>query len=286
MAQTVRRPYALPRNPNESERLNAQHRFYVTSLGYILHPCIAASLLTKNAQIADVATGTGAWMIDLASEMPHIKLVGLDMSDAQFPSSVPSNCELQLLNIFEPIPKEFQGRFDVVHIRLLIVVLTGEDWDTVARHAMLLLKPGGYAQWCEADFEDMDMLQTRAGASTMAHEQLFGFIRGVMQKHGKLVGDVGRLCETVQKAGFEHCSKDLVSSDRWPEMRREFSDIEHAAVVSIARAFAANLGDEHTKTEQDIEDLCRRCDQEVAEGEPYWRWNIKVVVGQKPFAYI
>ncbi|KAF2160474.1 hypothetical protein M409DRAFT_29095 [Zasmidium cellare ATCC 36951] len=282
MPQDNRRPYALPRNPNESERLDAQHRLYIKSLGYILHPRIAASLSTANPQIADVATGTGAWMIDLAREMPHVKLVGFDMSDAQFPSSVPSNCELQLLNILQPVPEELQGRFDVVHIRLLIVGLTGEDWNTVARHAMQLLRPGGFFQWCEADFEYMDVLQTKRGSSRVAHKELFGFVREVMQKHGKLAGDVGRLGETVRKAGFQDCSEDLVSSDRCLDMRREGSDVEHAAVVAIAKAFAANLKNEHTKTEQDVEDLCRRCDEEVAEGEQYWRWNIKVVVGQKP----
>lgn len=284
MSQPTRWPYALPRDPFESERLNAQHRLYVKSLEYILHPRIAASFSSNSVEIADVATGTGAWMIDLAAEMPGAKLIGLDMSAAQFTSSVPSNCEFQLLNILDPVPKEFQGRFHVVHIRLLIVGLTGEDWNTVARNAMQLLKPGGYLQWCEADFENMDMLQTKGGSSRVAHEELFGFIREMMRKHGKLAGDVNRLGETVRKAGFQDCSEDLVSSDRWPNMRRESSDIEHAAVVSIARAFVANLKDEHTRTEQDVENLCRRCDEEVAESEPYWRWNIKVVVGQKPLS--
>ncbi|KAK4507556.1 hypothetical protein PRZ48_001291 [Zasmidium cellare] len=282
MPQDERRPYALPRNPTESERLNAQHHVYVKSLGYVLHPRIAASLPAHRVEIADVATGTGAWMIDLASELPYAKLVGLDMSKAQFQSSVPSNCELQLLNILDPIPQEFQGRFDVVHIRLLIVGLTGEDWNTVARHAMQMLKPGRWFQWCEADFQNMDVLQTKGGSSRAAHEQLWGFARGVMQKHGKLAGEVGRLGEIVRKAGYQNISEDLVSSDRWPEMRREASVVEHGAVAAIAKQFAANLKEEHTKSEQDVEDLCKRCEEEVAEGETYWRWNIKVVVGQKP----
>lgn len=220
-------------------------------------------------------------MIDLASKSSHVKLVGLEMSASQFTSSVPSNCESQLLNILEPVAEESQGQFDVVHIRLLIVGLAGEDWDAVARHAIQLLKPGGDLQWCEADFENMDMLQTKGGSSRVAHEDLSHFILDVMQKHGKLAGDVGRLCEAVWRAGFQNCSEDLVSSDRWPDMRRESSDIEHAVVTSIARALA-NLKDEHTKTEQDVKDLCRRCDDEVAKSGPYWRSNIKVVVGQKP----
>lgn len=282
MAQTEKRPYALPRNPNESERLNAQHHLYVKNLGYHIHPRVAASL-PSNAQIADVATGTGAWMIDVAPTLPNVKFIGLDMSPDQFTSSsIPSNCEFQLLNVLEPIPKEMQARFDVVHIRLLIVGLTGSDWDTVATNAKQMLKPGGWLQWCEAEFQDMDCLQTRGGCSRVAHEELFKFIVDVLQKHGKLVGDVERLGDIVRDAGFQNCGEDLVSSDRVVEMRREGSAIEHAAVVSIARAFAANLKAEHTKSEQDIEDLIKRCEEELAEGEPYWRWNIKLVVGQKP----
>lgn len=275
------RPYALPRGPTESERLDVQHRLYIANLGYLLHPRIATTLPSK-AEIADVATGTGAWMIDLAPKLPKVQFMGLDMSAGQFKSSTPPNCKYQTMNIVKSIPQEFQGRFDVVHIRLLVVGLTGDEWNLVAQNAMKMLKPGGYFQWCEADFQNMDVLQTRGGSSRVAHEALLRFIVETMQKHGKLQGDVKRLGDIVRKAGCVNCSEDMVSSDCVAEMRREGSDIEHGAVASVARGFALNLKDEHTYSEQDIEDLCKRCDEEVAEAGVYWRWNIKVVVGQKP----
>ena len=116
-----KRPYSLPRDAIETKRLDSQADIYDQNIGYLIHPTIAQSL-HQSAAVADVACGTGTWTLKVASK-PY-QCYGLDMSSGQFPKSTPANCTFGTLNILKEIPLEMQNRFDVVHMRLLVVGLT------------------------------------------------------------------------------------------------------------------------------------------------------------------
>ena len=60
--------YGLTRDKTESARLNAQHEVWKTNIGFLLHPHIASSL-GKAPRIGDVGTGTGIWILELASQI-------------------------------------------------------------------------------------------------------------------------------------------------------------------------------------------------------------------------
>lgn len=150
-------PYSLPRDETESFRLDRQHRVYKENTGYLLHPRIAANL-PHDAHIAEVGTGTGIWLRDVAAKAPAWwQLTGFDISADQFPSTNGDRCKYEELDILQPIPDRYKARFDVVHLRLLICGLTGEDWPTTAKNVLALLKPGGWIQWLEGDFARMQV---------------------------------------------------------------------------------------------------------------------------------
>ena len=54
---------------------------------------------------------------------------GFDISDAQFPHRnwMPRNVTLNTLNILKPVPESLQGKYDVVHVGLVVLVV--EDGD-------------------------------------------------------------------------------------------------------------------------------------------------------------
>lgn len=60
--------YGLTRDAFESSRLDAQHNIWKTNIGYLLHPRVQSDL-AKNPCIGDIGTGTGVWLVDLATEM-------------------------------------------------------------------------------------------------------------------------------------------------------------------------------------------------------------------------
>ncbi|KAL8989802.1 MAG: hypothetical protein Q9169_008276, partial [Polycauliona sp. 2 TL-2023] len=148
--------YMLSRTITGSTRLNAQHQLWQHELGHLLNPSIFP--LPPNARIADLATGTGIWLLELSSQYPHLTYHGLDISISQTPPTawLPPNLSFSAWDVRSAPPPSFHGTFDVVHIRLLSVALgdavKGEE---VVRNISMLLKPGGWLQW-----EEMDMTRS------------------------------------------------------------------------------------------------------------------------------
>ena len=61
------------------------------------------------------------------------------------------------LDIFEPIPQELLGRYDVVHIRNFICVVQSGNPIPLLSALLKLLKPGGYLHWQEYDLQTDDV---------------------------------------------------------------------------------------------------------------------------------
>jgi SAM-dependent methyltransferase len=121
----------------------------------MIHPKIAETIKNiPNPRIADVATGTGVWALDIAQQMPHAEVVGLDISDQQFPASwtLPSNLSLRLYDLLQQVPADLQGQFDVVHVRLLLVAGPSVDKSIFIDRFRSLLRPGGWLQWDDLEF--------------------------------------------------------------------------------------------------------------------------------------
>ncbi|OAL56693.1 S-adenosyl-L-methionine-dependent methyltransferase [Pyrenochaeta sp. DS3sAY3a] len=148
-------PYWLGRASEEQQRLIKQHGIYVKSIGYLLPPSIQ-SKLPENARIADVATGTGIWLSDLAKASPSTyTFSGFDISDDQFlaADSLPPNVSLGFLDFKKPIPESLRGTFDLVNIRLIIISMGPLDvWKATLANILTLLKPGGAICWTEGNF--------------------------------------------------------------------------------------------------------------------------------------
>jgi hypothetical protein len=82
------------------------------------------------------------WLYDLSREVPSsTSLVGLDISLDQIPnrSLLPSNTTFQAWDFFTPPPSELQNSFDVVHMRLIAVVIKDGDAGKVLKNVKMLL---------------------------------------------------------------------------------------------------------------------------------------------------
>ncbi|KAJ5959111.1 uncharacterized protein N7479_006261 [Penicillium vulpinum] len=147
---TLEDGYVLGRAIEDSVRLDAQHLLWKLHSGFELHPDIP---IQEDMKIADLGTGTGIWIFDLAAQLPTVQIHGFDISDSQFPSKElwPRNITLGLLNSLVDPPSSLHGQYDVVHLRMWASNLRGKDISSLSRHIKHLLKPGGYLQWEEAD---------------------------------------------------------------------------------------------------------------------------------------
>lgn len=144
--------YKLRRDNRESLRLTTQHYCLTERQGWLLHPDIGAALSKiQNPQIVDVATGTGIWAIDAARSYPSASVTGLDISDAQYPPTWtwPQNLDFGILDLLGDIPSHLEGKFDIVHCRLLLAAGPNVDKSIFIERFSKLLKPGGWLQWDE-----------------------------------------------------------------------------------------------------------------------------------------
>lgn len=276
--------YDLPRDATERERLELQHRMYSGILGFLIHPAIEARL-PQNAIIADIGTGTGAWLLDAAEHLPKTMcLVGLDISDAQFPASLacPSNCEFRLLNLLDPVPPELQNAFDMIHLRLLIAGLGPGLWDIASQNIFKMLKPGGLLQWDEPDVFRTTAVQMDPNASLRNCElAVESAIRIVKQmNHVEPEGGLGAILE---KAGFLNVSRYRFSSERAPELRKPYSLAHSGAILSILDIAAKKMTNCGWTPEQ-VAELRNSVRQDIESEGIYFTLTLSIFVGEKPGA--
>lgn len=117
--------YQLDRDERESIRLNTQHGFIKDlNLGRLVHDRIPQHQIRA---VADVATGTGVWLQDYASQVAGREqtlgegctFVGFDISPLQFPTRQDA-MQFVVHDMTRPFPKQYHGVFDLVNIRLVV----------------------------------------------------------------------------------------------------------------------------------------------------------------------
>ncbi len=139
--------------------MNLQHYLWKDVIGYNLHPAIPVRN-DPDLRIADVGTGTGSeaspspteigeetligvrvWLVDLSRQLPSAHLDGFDISDEQFPPKqwLPAKLSLQTLDVFSPIPDDLVGKYDIVHVRLFVLVVRNDDPTPILRNLTSML---------------------------------------------------------------------------------------------------------------------------------------------------
>ncbi|CCX31994.1 Similar to methyltransferase [Aspergillus niger CBS 513.88]; acc. no. XP_001401990 [Pyronema omphalodes CBS 100304] len=102
------------------DRLNQQYTLIQTlTSNYLLHPNISRP---TSPRIADIASGTGCWLIDLSSLYPDAVLHGFDIKIPLVP--LPENVELTQHDVLDRFPEELRETYDMVHMRLMSAALT------------------------------------------------------------------------------------------------------------------------------------------------------------------
>ncbi|KAF1934101.1 S-adenosyl-L-methionine-dependent methyltransferase [Didymella exigua CBS 183.55] len=275
-------PYWLGRASDEQKRLLKQHSIWTRSIGYLLHPTVT-STLPPNARIADMGTGTGIWPIEMShASPPTYSFHGFDISPEQFlpPDSLPPNVTLGHGDFLTPLPQELHGTFDLVNIRLIIISLGRvEVWQRVLRNVLALLKPGGAICWTEGDFLVARGFRGAGLESTAGHH----LTRAQVQLNSTLSRRFGYSFPSFrglfEDGGLQGVEEDVLSTDRDPSQRSEFTDLGIGAVFGGLRNLA-KIREEGSWDEEEVERR-RVSAVEDRESGAYLRWDIHIGVGFK-----
>ena len=238
--------YTLSRTFSSACRLNLQHYLWHSNLGYDLHPSIsppnrslAPSSLSHRREdddndgdgtlpqqeqqpqpfrIADVGCGTGIWLTSVATAFPNAELHGYDISLSQAPplewlsgDEGGNVTRLREWDVFDEPTPDMCGLYDVVHVRLMFVVVQQRGQEAVAlmlRNLMRLLKPGGSLQWDEINVAGTYILEVHNGEADLP--EMARTLTVLKQVGGRWVKDLGasmRECGLADVGDWEYNMK-------------------------------------------------------------------------------
>ncbi|EMR61345.1 putative -like methyltransferase protein [Eutypa lata UCREL1] len=211
--------YLLNRDAKESARLISQHDWLKTLVGCNIHPAISTN--KPALRIADIATGTAIWLLDLAQSLPSdTQFFGFDISEAQFPApeARPSNVSLHQHNVTHPFPEEYHGSFDIVAVRLITAGLRGDDWAKAVQNVSALLKPGGYLQWIEPIHSSLQVFNSKVGAPNAATRKAVDCFLEAYKK--TLYPGPLQLPALLQEQGLEELALEVFPSDHFHDFEK------------------------------------------------------------------
>ncbi|KAL5360454.1 hypothetical protein BJX96DRAFT_175311 [Aspergillus floccosus] len=277
--------YLLNRNPEESARLNTQHGFLVNLIGgHPIHPSIPTDNITA---VADVGTGTGVWLASLPDYLRSynapLYLHGFDISSSQFPFykdiTPTSELYLSVQDARLRFPEEHRGRYDLVHLRLLVGAFQEEDYVRTMRNVYELLKPGGHLQWDECSSSAFTTAESPPSEIARAMQQIV-----VDAVHNlKLAVDPPKLIERLAgKFGFVDVSRTMYTTLDKPHLQAT----ARAWILKLMRTLLPNSiascarGSEREAAMLRAERLLREFEGHCARVLPLV--NLHVIVGRKP----
>ncbi|KAL1867174.1 hypothetical protein Plec18167_008715 [Paecilomyces lecythidis] len=183
------------RNQSESARLNNQHKLIQLLSGS--HLILPQVNLGKIESIADVATGTGVWIFEVHDQLTAVPtntgseriFHAFDISDVQYPKQQ-DKVQLTVHDITKPFPLEYHGRFDLVHVRLLLFAIRASELPKVIENLIQILAPGGYIQWDDFYTEHMGYNVPKTGLNELTD---------LVYSYAADVGFSGRLPDLVKE---------------------------------------------------------------------------------------
>ncbi|KAK1537031.1 methyltransferase domain-containing protein [Colletotrichum costaricense] len=130
--------YFAPNDEDELGRLDYNHELVLKFLKYNLF--LAPIDVRKMQRVLDIGTGTGIWAIEMGDTFPNALLII---------KRVPSNVRFEIDDVESDWVYEEQ--FDFIFSRYMAGSLS--DWPTLVSRAYENLRPGGWVEFQDYDFE-------------------------------------------------------------------------------------------------------------------------------------
>ncbi|KAJ5745661.1 methyltransferase domain-containing protein [Penicillium odoratum] len=243
----------------EQQRLNDNHRvFKQMTNGKLLPMCIERHLRSLSAPVvADIATGTGNWLFDLARELPSLaQLDGYDIDSSKYLATElqPRNVALHVHDVLNPFHESLRGRYDAVHIRLLYLALRADDWTTVAANVKYILKPGGWIFWEELGYPAYSCVPMSASFA-----ELFRIEGNYGIQVGRNLRAPVQLMSQLKGEGYANCDQQTFNSLAIEES--SFTDSIGRGVTKLLEVSMSHIlkkgGNMSIRSEEDIDALVK-----------------------------
>ncbi|KAF4840238.1 Secondary metabolism regulator LAE1 [Colletotrichum siamense] len=187
--------YVMPNDDRESDRLDAQHRIMVITLGGWLGLAPPCDPKAKVGRVLDVGTGTGIWAADFGAVHPEADVLGMDLSAPQI-EIAPDNVRFEIDDLEEEWI--YSRPFDYIHHRLLNSCIN--DWDVYLTKIYENLVPGGYVELQEGEIRLMSDDDTLPADSDLA--KYIDLLQEAAEKNGRRWMDMRAVKAKMLDIGF------------------------------------------------------------------------------------
>ena len=229
-------------NAAEMARLIDQESFITSAMGGLF---AERSDIGSMRSILDLGCGPGQWARDVALQYPRINVTGIDISNimiqyAQGHAQVGKlpNISFEVMDITKPL--DFPNdSFDLVNARL-IAFLSPEQWRSLVKECMRILRPGGVIRLTENE------VVTTSPATDMAFSQFYTAMARARQSFspsGRVLGITSRLNQLLKKAGFTdtHYRAHAVDFSAGTEIHDTFCQVAYA-FIALMQPFLIGVG--------------------------------------------
>jgi ubiquinone/menaquinone biosynthesis C-methylase UbiE len=227
-------PYALPKDPQEVQRLDFQHFI----LRHELHGNYLAPL-DRPGSILDLGCGTGRWAMEMAAEFPRARVVGMDLVLPDSAASLGHGLARQPDNVAWVEGDFLQGlpfadaSFDFVYLRFLLFAVPARSWPALLEELIRVTRPGG---WIESLESWVNLSPVFPASATFA-----GWVNELIRQRGCDPQIARTLPELLRARGLEQiATRELAhrppESPRW---RQIFSTIGLVALDSLRTPITA-----------------------------------------------
>ncbi|KZL84662.1 methyltransferase [Colletotrichum incanum] len=157
----------MPNDESERARLEIQHQLFKLCL----EGGLTATNLPKDKplNILDIGTGTGNWAVEMGEQYPLARVMGVDISAALLPTTVPPNVVFEVEDATNDWARE-KDSLDFVHMRNLVGGGV-PDWKALFQQAYEHLKPGGQIEFSEVRTRYFDLIDSSSDELTASAEE-------------------------------------------------------------------------------------------------------------------
>ncbi|RKP04843.1 S-adenosyl-L-methionine-dependent methyltransferase, partial [Thamnocephalis sphaerospora] len=136
--------YHMPCDTLEMDRrLDAEHYMIRQVTG-----TNAFAPIEKMTRCIDIGTGSGIWVLEMASENPQGQFLGVDIMPPHVSELKPPNCRFERGNLLEGLAYS-DNTFDYVHHRCLNTAMPETAWQAYVDNCARICAPGGWVEMVE-----------------------------------------------------------------------------------------------------------------------------------------
>ena len=198
----------------------------------------------------------------------------MDITLSQAPPNQwrPPNINMRVWNIFEDPSEDLVGQFDIVHIRLLLLVIPNNNAVPVIKRLATMLKPGGYLQWEELNRFRHRVVTVNPSVDTSAFQEMHKIMDGHCRFEWTL-----EFPTSLSENGFEDAK--IYHYEDSMDLAKGHNDMLLVMLEEFAAGIAKNKGEEEAER---IQQLIQRIYNSSLEGAAMYVPKI-VCVGRKNF---